>query len=61
MRGSEDQSGLTSVDGVGDIDVVGQRDILDLNTGLSALFFKSPACNFHIPLLVIPSFPLSFM
>jgi hypothetical protein len=30
---------LTSVDGVGDIDVVGQRDVLDLNAGLLALFF----------------------
>lgn len=30
---------LTSVDGVGDIDVVGQRDVLDLNAGMLALFF----------------------
>ena len=40
MRRSKDLSGLTSVNGVGDIDVVGQRDVLDLNAGLLALFFE---------------------
>jgi len=39
MRRSKDLSGLTSVNGVGDINVVGQRDVLDLNAGLLALFF----------------------
>jgi len=42
MMGSVDLAEkLTSVDGVGDIDVVGQRDVLDLNADLLALFFDA--------------------
>ena len=46
MRSIDLAAQLTSVDGVGDIDVVGQRDVLDLNAGLLARFFGF-ACTYY--------------
>ena len=40
---------LTSVDGVGDIDVVGQRDVLDLNAELLALSFDFACTHSSLP------------